>query len=249
MFSDKYDAIPLLCLDDILREGIVPYRRTTAAAETLVGRSPMLCLESDLIHGNNHLLHESAHFVVDRFLFPGVANRAGNARGVIDFLLCESYAAAIERVAMGSIGDPIHDWVFRLNSFLKPNRESVGVLRQAIDVFGVPAVLRLGVFALLSLSINPMVETVDEQTTQVIVNTAMPEGRITPAERAVATYVIQSGFILNQRFRQTTTPVFFSYLGLRESYERVRKCSLDNILWESPAIVNDVSRLVAATSE
>jgi hypothetical protein len=230
----SYFAAPLVCLQDLLEGGLVPYRNNTSVLSRLVDRSPQfrigpVSLLTQLAH--NHVLHESAHLISNRIL--GRTDGEGPLAKidvVIRALLCESFANTIESLSIAFAGSSqIHRFFLGLNCYVSytpdlPRREKV--LRDLIDLFGFRETFELGLVAFLHTNTHDV--TPPEAVIASWLRTVFERRELSTAEAVLLDLLVRQTFILPQGFRQETSRMFFSILECEKDFENFSEMPLDS---------------------
>lgn len=214
-----YQCSRLTSLPRILRERTIPYLNTGWAVRTLIEerpdiRLPMNFVSTGVVEGNR-AFHESAHAVADAALGEMSPPGRDRYRWVLNAVLAESYATAVERFAATFDADPLPDLVFfGLNSYARKGEESEK-LKAALS--GLAADRRFAVLLLAMFEANVSASPSDAETTARVSEAAQCE----PSEYSAVDAVLGVAFALNMGFRDATTPAFFEALGFADEYRRL----------------------------
>jgi hypothetical protein len=226
LWQDYY-AAPLMALQDLLEEGVVPYRDNRSALERLVRRSPGFTLTGTALEEQlerNYLLHESSHLCANRLL-----EAAGNATVsktdlVLRALLCESFANINERLAVALAGSDTHVLLLYLNSYARFSADKKRLVASVIEMFGIGAALQIGLLAYLHT--NTHRKQPDEEVVRAWTDTVFGPGRLTEAEWRVLDFTVRDVFTIRQTFRTETSPLFFRLLECESEFHQFCEHSL-----------------------
>lgn len=230
----SYFAAPLVCLQDLLDNGWVPYRNNTAVLSRLVKRSPQFrigptSLLSQLAH--NHVLHESAHLIANRILSDADKERPLTKTDVVlRVLLGESFANAIESLLIAFVGrSQIHRFFLCLNCYMNytpdlARREKF--LQDLIFLFGFRETFEVSLVAYLYTNTHDAgpPEAVAASWLEAIFG----QRELSMAETMLLDLVMRNTFVLNQGFRGDTSRTYFSTLQCEEDYGRFSEMPLDS---------------------
>jgi len=220
--SRDYSALPLLMLQDIIDGGVIPVFDNASVLRRLLVRSPHLTVPPNFVLSSlrrNHTLHESAHCVAYRYLSPFLGSGKATAKQyVISCLFCEAYATAVERIAALDADDEMHKLIFSTNSYIDVYKSTTNAFGAVAAVLGLDQVLLISVSVLLRLnrgipwndadirSLVTLQRTQETLESEALVMTLL-------AERLSAS--------LNPVFVNSTTPLFFRYMGYEKEYREL----------------------------
>jgi hypothetical protein len=254
LWQDYY-AAPLCSLDRMLQAGVVPYLDNAAVIEQIISRRPGLKIPGrsllSVVRGN-YLLHESAHLIADRLLPPlaGSFDQEYRMALVARALLCESFANAIERVAAAYAHTGTHILLFNLNSYVHLTDETRALLRTIIELFGMTAVLQLGILA--HFHTNTHDTPLPEVLSEAFLSQVLPGRNLSKAERELLKLSIRRIFTITRAFRDDTSALFFALAGCESEYLQFSRDPLDlaglsrfDILNRSASLVSAIESAVA----
>jgi hypothetical protein len=219
--SERYRALPLLALQEVIDSRVVPVYENTSVVRHFMEAKPnspesVRFLSKTL--QKNYLLHESAHCAAFRAL-TGVVGESGMADKlvyVVICLLCEAYANAIERLAGAMAASEPHKMFIILNSYVEP--ESLRLLSTALK-FIPPEDLLLFCISIF-FRVNRCVQCQETDIARVI-QILTPRAQ---AERGVLQMLgLALSNTLSRAFVNETTPMFFAAQQCEGEYEEVRQ--------------------------
>jgi hypothetical protein len=217
-----YQSLSLLVLHRILSDKTIPYFDTASSFRRLIVAHPAARLSPGFLAGNlkrNYAFHESAHCVAHSIMSRMETEwravcRDEAGRAVLEAILAESFANAVE--ALGSICRhlPISDRVFySLNSYFLHSEKLQNLLDKAGADLGPE--LRFIVLFFSYFEANLALGPPADSTYPRIVEA----GGCSADQAGLAREIADAGFKLNAGFRETTTPAYFELLGYTGEYQ------------------------------
>jgi hypothetical protein len=223
-----YNIAPLLSLQDLIREGVVPYAENTPAVRQIVRRLPLLYLTAaELVTSfrSNYLLHESAHCISDRVVSSQELTGCGSAKElmVLKAIVCESFANVVERVAGALAGGPLHLIFFRLNSYVNPRKDRN--LNCALTAFGMRRILQLGFLSYVFFNFRSRAP--GEKVVSGFIDGVFGTESLGLTERRLLSSLIESTFLLDTGFTKGTSSQYFRLTGCEREFERLGERRMD----------------------
>jgi len=221
-----YIACPLLCLQTIIQQRVIPYidnvstlRRFLAVNAADFAASARFVIQ---ILTPNHVMHESAHCIADDALRSngyGGGEDLDKRGWVMRALMAEAYANTIERIASIFARNATHLFYLSLNSYLRPELEERDRLVRAADELGVETLLRATYLAYVVH--NMACRPVAEAEMRMIASVVTDQGQ---SGRAAGLLVELAGreLALSQGFLEKTTPAWFRFMGAEAAYTALR---------------------------
>jgi hypothetical protein len=208
-----YQSCALLTLPQILSGRVIPYHDTGNTFLRLRQRYPDAAPSPFFILGNlkrNYVFHESAHCVAHSVLTGG--------EFVLEAMFAESFANTVERLGTVFHSMSLPDLVFYpLNSYIAPEASTKTLMEKAEADAG--SFLRFALLFLGSFEANIATGGLEEPAFERILRAID-----CPADReGLAREIISFAFSLNTGFRNSTTPMYFEFLGRRKEYTCLTK--------------------------
>ena len=219
-----YCAIPMVTIDRIIEGGVIPYFDTWGSLRRMMEANakaamPIYMLVRQLRH--NHTLHEAAHCIAHAVL-AGLENELSalcaspRHAEVVQSVIGESFANAIEMTGTEYLHDPIVDDIFySLNSYMVPTEKSTGRLKLAAEAWG--AARRFAVLFAAYFESNVTPNDPDSEVLERAAETAGLEG----ADAGLLSGIVKTAYNLNKGFRDQTTPYYFERRGLGKEAREV----------------------------
>lgn len=133
-----YDVVPLLCLQSILEEKVIPYRDNVCGLLSLPEDRQMLPRGAQFLATSpavNPILHETSHFIAHaRRLFrtEDFPNLRSDTAWVAQQLASEAYANTVELFSLANVRGPIDAVFLFMNSYMSFDPGRARVLKAAI---------------------------------------------------------------------------------------------------------------------
>ena len=198
----NYFSFPLMCLDDVLAAGEIPYRPNVLWLEELEARRPATFTLTELGRSElqfNYLFHESAHFVAHHVLFgrQKIADVPKDSDSLLRILLGEAFANTTECVSAMFVEGEIGQYFLRANCHYRLEPKEAAVLVKAARKVSSLALVKALMAAFLYA--NFMYPRVGEkEKSQIWKAAGVKKG-------SALVPVIRNGFLLDDVFRTTTT--------------------------------------------
>lgn len=218
----EYNVIPLLCLQSILDERVVPYCDNVSPLRSAAARSSSLGLPGSvmrfLLAGNfrhNYLLHESAHCIAYDVL-QQVGAHVDKKTLVLDNLFAESFANATETFATSLLRTTAEKFFFNLSSFMS----YIPTVQEAALRLGTEYGLR-GLFKIICFSYllaNLRYEEVTPEMSDLCVSLALDGAVLDEDDKQPLAVVHENSLQLNEKFREETAAVYFAFLGCYDEF-------------------------------
>jgi hypothetical protein len=244
-----YAALPLLCLQEIIESGTVPFIPTREVLVQVAQKSLDLSFPVEFVPSlitHNHLLHESAHCIAFRYLSEEFlpSPRLHPERFVLCCLISEAYANTVERLAASCAFGPLHRMFFRINSYSDTVSDSV--YSESIEALGIEEALNLGLMVFFRLNLG---YSWDGGAIDRLAQAWQWTGSPPPERSLLLRLFVRHLASLNQTFVANTTPLFFNYAGCGDSYAALLQNPNSADLSREPALLAGIDRLVKRTAE
>lgn len=222
--KQDYDAGPFFMLQDLLAEGILPYRKNIGVLRRVVARNPELELSPNLLLSqltSNYLLHESAHFIAHRTL-PVFSSASTRTEERFQFVLCalaaEAFANVTEQFTHCSAEKRLHVLFLGLNSYIQFTEEKRRLLAHAVHLFGERPLFRFGFLCMLYANSHaePPSDTLIHDWTKL----AFPEPELSDIHCRLLAILASTSFTLRAAFRDETTRMFFRVFNCEDEFIR-----------------------------
>lgn len=222
----QYQAFPLMSLERILADKIIPYLDTGNAFREIMKAKPGGALTPGFIASTlrkNHVFHESAHGVAHHLL-----SGCDCVSVVFRALLAESFANTVEILgALARHQDLLDSVFYTLNSYAQLDFDRKDSIQKGMAEVGPELGFRVVYFSYIESNLTA--ETPPDSVYEEIVEAT----NCPPASRAAAIRLAKVGLGLNQAFRSGTTPAYFEFFGHRREYEAL----VETGWWRRPELV------------
>lgn len=245
----SYDDIPLLNLDLNLRKKQIPFLQNEYVLKKFKGLSKeVFQIAGSYIQFRNFSLHESSHAIANHSIRASVSKIRRLHKGkntVIDrtflFLLEESFASAVETLAMIDVRSALHADLLMLNSYLSFDQEVQKSLVFVSKKIGNQFLLRALLVSYLFS--NYMYVNLGESEYEVFLN-VLEVDRNTEHFKSLNFHLrvlLAFALKLNPYFRTGTNRVFLSMVGIKKD---VRRTNVMTVLSRksSRLLIMDLSR-------
>jgi hypothetical protein len=212
-----YDAMPMLAFHKFVDAGVVIVRQTTGVMERIVSEQPSL--RSSIIQcvRKNHLLRDSAYCVAHRVLSSFLAGRGSDAKTrlyVVLHLLCDAYAATVERIAALLVGSIEHEMLLTANADI--DMRLVGVVKECVRLVGVDKTFLLGIIWHLRLSLESL--WLDKDIVRLIEALRSAGCTIAAQEEMAVRCLLKEEPTVTTRYRIEAYRHYFQYMHCAEEY-------------------------------
>lgn len=220
-----YQTFPLMSLDRLLSDKVIPYRDSANTLRRLMARHPNMALSAGFIAGNlapNRAFHESAHCVAHTVLGPlrGGSGMPEHLHFTVEALFAEAFANTVETLGTLAAGNPVADLIFyNLNSYINRTDQQTAALTKALSLLGEAMRFRLLFLAYFEANIT------DKPVEDPIVERVRAAAGVPALHEDLVRELVDVGFGLNRGFRENTTPAFFSYMGCQKEYAELSSSS------------------------
>lgn len=229
-FAHAYGIAPLFTLNQILSEGVVPYRADVNLLQRLIDANPHLKLDTQEVRefvAGHKVLHESAHVVADRRLREwSPAGDAADLAPILRSLIGESFANTVECIGGLLATQGIHQVLWSWNSYILVCEPQRALLQACAETFGTAQMFELAMWIFFHLNVHAQTNECATGFRQAAVRSIFSGGGFTPGELKIAASVGPALFGLSEGFRGGTTPLYFRLLGLEKGLEHIRKLDL-----------------------
>jgi len=225
-----YGIAPLFTLNEILKEGVVPYRADVDLLNGLVETNPHLKLDAQEVRSfmaGHKVLHESAHVVADRHLRAWTPeSEAADLAPCLRSLIGESFANTVECIGGLLASQGTHQVLWSWNSYILVCEPQRALLEACAETFGTARMFELAMWIFFHLNVHANTNECAAGFREAAVRSIFSDGGYTPGELRIAASVGPALFGLSEGFRGGTTPLYFRLLGLEEGLEQIRKLDL-----------------------
>lgn len=228
----EYNVIPLLCLQSILDQRVVPYCDNVSPLRAVASRSASLGLPPAVMRfllGNlrrNYLLHESAHCIAHQ-VFQQIDARGCHVDQktvVLDNLFAESFANATETFAASTLETIAEKFFFNLSSFMS----YIPAVKEAAWRLG-SAYGPRGLFKIICFSYffaNLRYEEVTPEMSDLCVSLSLDGARLDEDDKQPLAVLFENSLKLNEKFREETAAVYFGFLGCHDEFAALYRADL-----------------------
>jgi hypothetical protein len=228
----EYNVIPLLCLQSILDEHVVPYCDNVSPLRAVASRSSSLGLPPTVMRfllGNlrrNYLLHESAHCIAHDVLeqIDARGSHLDKRTLVMDNLFAESFANATETFAASFLETTAEKFFFQISSFMS----YLPAVKEATWRLGSKYGLR-GIFNIICFSYllaNLRYEEVTPEMSDQCVSLMLDSGDFEEHDKQSLAVLFENSLKLNEKFREETAAVYFGFLGCHDEFAALYRFDL-----------------------
>lgn len=242
-----YANAPLLTLNSLIAERLVPYKANVRTVEWLLSQQPDFTVSAQSLVNfiaPNYILHESAHCVAEEIIrAQETRERRAENSAVLRALICESFANTVERSAAALIGDPLHRLFFRLNSYIRRDGPAPALLT-AVDRFGWRTVLALGMLSYLFQNLHARKPT--QEFLEDAIDSFLAGVSISATDRDTLLDVVRGTFTLNLSFASDTTAEYFRLHGLEYELETFRETGTGVAAFETRGVLTVLDTLADA---
>jgi hypothetical protein len=227
MWMDYRNA-PLFCLQQIIQSRTIPYVANKETIERIVLANPGAEISDASFPGlvqKNVVLHESAHLCSDQILTMQFSPSGEKSDFVVRSLIAESFANLVESLANAFAGPTLHRLFLSMNSYQSMSANRAEILRTALLTAGIGNVMRLGMVVYLFLNSHSYAPP--SEFVRKAVGLANSAGTLSRAEIQILKSLVESVFLLNEKFRTETTPLFFSLHHSLPEFESFSKSFVD----------------------
>lgn len=245
-----YTSFPLLMLQEFVESGVVLYKDNFTTLKGIVLKNPGLEMPAHLFLSllqRNYLLHESAHCVSYRIVWPSFGSGSPpKDQYVVVAILCEAYANTVERLAASLATPEIHKLLYTANSFVQLPEGISDLIANSICVFGLEKVFIIGMLSFWHENIH---DEVSESDLNVIIDVAFDHQTLSESKRRLLHTLIRRAFFLSKGFRGETTPLLFRYLGYEKEFRDLCRLPFHTRAISSLAIMGSIHKLVGPTCQ
>jgi hypothetical protein len=228
----EYNVLPLLCLQSILEQQVVPYCDNVSPLRAMASRSASPTFPPSFVRfllGNlrrNYLLHESAHCIAHDVFQQIDAGRSHVDKKtlVLDNLFAESFANATETFASSLLQSTADKFFFSLSSFMS----HLPAVSEAAGRIGSGYGLR-GLFKIICLSYffaNLRYEEVTPEMSNWCVSLALDGAVLDEDDKQPVAVLFENSLKLNEKFRDETAAVYFRFLGCLDEFTAMYRLNL-----------------------
>jgi hypothetical protein len=226
-----YLVFPLVNFDELLENKEIPYVDNYNVLLRLCQKHPKLILPEKFIRDSfkrNYLLHETCHCIAHDFLLKPTkhsqemsVNKISKSIRLLNSLLGESFANSVELISSAIADTNAHIFLHALNSYIPYSPKSRELVQKAIDEIGLPGFLKL---AFTSYFFNNLLgyehSKANAEKILAVFNPYL-KLEIKNGNREIILDVLFKCCLLNTRFRDETSIVYFSSLGLGDTYKNL----------------------------
>lgn len=214
----QYFDFPMMCLDELLATGKIPYRKNFIWLETLEKSSPgtFTLLDLQRMSPNfNYLFHESAHFVAHSvFLGRTPMKRIPkSSESLLRIFLGEAFANTVECLSSTFSVGGIGGYFLDANRHFRADAEGNKIMREASQQLGFGVTIKILLASFLYS--NFLYRRLGARELELISAISGAKKKKTIQDLA------QIGFQLNNRFRTTATPLHLLKIGFNENLAKL----------------------------
>ncbi len=225
----KYQAFPLISLDQILAQLTIPYLNNVTPFRYLLRINAEFQMPRSMFYTvkKNYLLHESAHCISYKLIRgykKSISRVLPQQQFVLSALLSESFANAIELLASSLIVREPQLLFFHMNSYMTYSSQGLTGLRSMVSQWGLEETLKFCCFAYLLA--NLCHETASEATIDKIIHRIWYGSTIEAGARSLLHEVFKYGFILNPVFRVDAGFAYFQMSKTEREFEKIKTLNL-----------------------
>ena len=228
----EYNVIPLLCLQSILDDRVMPYCDNVTPLRGAASRSASIGLPPTVMRfllGNlrrNYLLHESAHCIAHDVLQQIDARepRVDKKTLVLDNLFAESFANATETFAASLLTTTAEKFFFNINSFMSYIAEVKGANWQLGSKYGARSLFKIICFSYFLANLR--FQDITPELSENCVSLALDGGVVEAEDQQPLDVLFENSLKLNEKFREETASVYFAFLGCADEFAAVYRYNL-----------------------
>jgi hypothetical protein len=238
-----YMVFPLVSFQTILDKNEVPYIDNFNVLRRLAGKHPNMILPEKFIRDafkRNYVLHESCHCITNNYFKKEID--AGSSDFPTAFsleilktfnsLLSEAFANAIERMSASFADSSTHIFLHVINSYVTYEVKTHELMRNTLQEIGIKNVFEIifvSYFFNNILKYNHSSENIKNMIDKFVPSKILKNKK----KYDLITEALLRCCRLNPRFRDETSTVFFSSLGLQAEYSSL---SYENIIADEASI-------------
>ncbi len=130
----EYLLLPFHQLGHIVANKIIPYVPARRLLQSVEDKRANALSIDDMHIPESYHLHEAAHVIAEE-VFAGVEFSTPHQK-ILKFIVCESFANAVDAHACALVQDETHYIFMRQNSYMHPEKKSALVLRRLTKALG-----------------------------------------------------------------------------------------------------------------
>jgi hypothetical protein len=233
-----YMVFPLVSFQELLENKEIPYIDNYNVLLRLCQKHPKLTLPEKFIRDafkRNYLIHETCHLIADDFLPKQTKNKASKSAKLLNSLLGEALANSVELISSAIADTNAHILLYALNSYVAYSPLGKNLLQKAMDEVGMPDFLKL---AFASYFFNNLLgyEHSKENVEKILARfSPYLNLEIKNGNQGVVFDAVFRCCVLNTRFRDETSIVYFSSYGLGDKYKNL---SAEKVFSDRKAVEN-----------
>jgi hypothetical protein len=236
-----YMVFPLVSFQELLENKEIPYVDNYNVLLRLCEKHPKLSLPEKFIRDafkRNYLIHETCHLIADDFLPKQTKTKLSKSAKLVNSLLGEAFANSVELISAALADTNAHIFLYALNSYVAYSPKGKELLQKAIDEIGMPDFLKL---AFASYFFNNLLgyEHSKENAEKILaqfspyLNLEIKNGN----QGAVFDALFRC-CVLNPRFRDETSVVYFSSFGMGDKYKDLSS----EKVFSDPKVIEKIAR-------
>lgn len=224
-----YVVFPLVSFEAILEKNEVPYIDNFNVLRRLALRHPNIVLPEKFIRDSfkrNYVLHESCHCIAHKYF--GNKTRIGDADfskkfspeflKTVNSLLSEAFANSIERVSESFADSSAHIFLHVINSYVPFDPKTHDLMIKAREEIGEKTYFGMVFVAYFFNNLLGYTHSA-ESVQKIIERFTSPQLQKNKEKYDLLADALFRCCRLNPRFRDETSTVFFSSLGLDKEYD------------------------------
>ena len=228
----EYNVIPLLCLQTILDERVMPYCDNVTPLRGAASRSASMGLPPTVMRfliGNlrrNYLLHESAHCIAHDVLqqIDARGPRIDKKTLVLDNLFAESFANSTETFAASLLSTTAEKFFFNINSFMS----YIPAVKEANwrlgSKYGAHSLFKIICFSYFLANLR--FQEVTPEMSEKCVSLSLDAAGLDHDDQQPLDVLFENSLKLNEKFREETASVYFAFLGCSDEFAAMYQYNL-----------------------
>jgi hypothetical protein len=225
----RYQGLPFVCLREIVENRRIPYFDNLTVLRSLLCEQPNIKWPIQFLLQalkRNYVLHETTHCIAHALLNDDplvIHHFPPKEKFVVESVLTEACANAVERLASGSRCARTHMLMFTINSYMNYNPAGRQQLETATARYGIHALFPLAVVSYFAANFRG--RATEPRLIHCIAETGA-ECHSLRIDGATAQELVTGAFSINDQFREQTSLAYFSCYGCAGEFR-----SLSTLRW------------------
>lgn len=246
----QYNAYPLLCLDLLIKSGVVPYTNNVSVLRRALKQHGTLAASTDhLIRSlkKNVLLHESSHLIAHRIIdqldFQTVLSPTEKEQFVVKAYVAEAFANTVECLTAMAADADMHCLFLKLNSYVDYTPQLQELLRRLLRIFDPRSIFRFLFLVFFFQNVHAL--QVPDRVLESYIELSF-DGRddfIGVREKLLFSLLSQKVFVLDQSFAEESSSLFFTIEHAESARVQFRSRALHRDEIELLGLVSIADRL------